>query len=83
MNSNECERMHHKVLFDALNFSLNVYRPYFNFKGEIYPWLVTEKGMTFYSISEANIEEVLDKCKITIMEKAASLCGVLSSEAIH
>jgi hypothetical protein len=48
--------------------------------GEVFPWLTTEKGMTFYSISEDNIEEVFEKCKIKILETAASLCGLLPIE---
>jgi hypothetical protein len=67
-------------MFDCLNHSLNIYRPYYSFGGEVFPWLVTEKGMTFYSINEDNIGEVFDKCKMKILETAASLCGVLTSE---
>lgn len=74
----ECEHIHNRAMFDCLNHALNVYRPYYSFDGEVFPWLVTEKGMTFYSISQDNIEEVFDKCKVKILETAATLCGILN-----
>ena len=49
----------------------------------MYPWLTTEKGMTFYSISEENIEEVFEKCKVKILETAACLCGLLSADDLN
>ena len=45
---NEYEKSHHKAVFDCFNCHLNVYRPYFELEGEVYPWAISEKGMTFY-----------------------------------
>ncbi len=50
------EKIHNKAVFDSFNTHLNAYRPYFELDGDVYPWFVSEKGLTFYEISEDNIE---------------------------
>jgi hypothetical protein len=50
------EKNHNKAVFDSFNAHLNAYRPYFDLDGDVYPWFVSEKGLTFYEINEDNIE---------------------------
>jgi hypothetical protein len=44
----EDEKAHNWALFQAFNCGLNVYRPYFELEGEVFPWNTSEKGLTFY-----------------------------------
>lgn len=41
------------------------------------------KGNDFLFDNQENIGEVFDKCKMKILETAASLCGVLNSEELN
>lgn len=50
------EKIHNKAVFDCFNTHLNAYRPYYDLEGDVYPWSVSEKGITFYEINEENIE---------------------------
>ena len=34
----EYEKIHNKVIFDAVNEAMNYYRPYFFMNGQPYPW---------------------------------------------
>lgn len=52
------ESYHNRAVFQEFSRCLNEYRPYFELEGDVYPWVVSEKGITFYEISEDNIEEV-------------------------
>lgn len=47
----EEEKVHSKAVFDCFNTYLNAYRPYYELEGEVYPWSVSEKGITFYEIN--------------------------------
>ena len=67
--------IHNRVLFDSLNDELNLFRPFFYCNGEPYPWFIPGK-ITFFSIGEDDIELVLEKCKVKILENASLLCGV-------
>jgi hypothetical protein len=71
------EKAHNLALFHAFNHGLNVYRPYYELEGEVFPWSTSEKGLTFYEISDENIEEVFEKSKMKILEYCASLCGLM------
>jgi hypothetical protein len=42
------EKIHNRAVFDCFNTHLNAYRPYYDLEGDIYPWVVSEKGITFY-----------------------------------
>lgn len=42
------EKIHNKAVFDSFNLHLNAYRPYYELDGDVYPWFVSEKGLTFY-----------------------------------
>jgi hypothetical protein len=35
-------------VFSVFNSSLNIYRPYYELEGEVFPWNTSEKGLTFY-----------------------------------
>jgi hypothetical protein len=72
----EYESAHNRVVFDAFTKCINVYRPYFDLEGEVFPWIVSEKGITFYEITEDNIEEVFEKSKIKVLESCTALCGL-------
>ena len=74
------EKIHSKAIFDCFNAGLNAYRPYFEIEGEVYPWMVSEKGITFYEIKDDNIEEVFEKTKIKVLENCSCLCGILPIE---
>jgi hypothetical protein len=54
-----------------------LYRAYYDLVGEVFPWNTSEKGMTFYEISEENIEEVFEKTKMKILEGCTVLCGLM------
>lgn len=73
----EFERLHNRAIFHAFNAGLNVYRPYYELEGEVFPWNTSEKGLTFYEINEDNIEEVFEKSKMKVLEYCASLCGIM------
>lgn len=45
-------------------------------EGEVFPWIVSEKGITFYEITEENIEEVFEKSKIKVLEYCTTLAGL-------
>lgn len=72
----EYETAHNRAIFEAFTKSINVYRPYYELEGEVFPWIVSEKGITFYEITEDNIEEVFEKSKIKVLEYCTSLCGL-------
>lgn len=61
------EKIHNKAVFDSFNTHLNAYRPYYELEGDVYPWAVSQKGITFYEINEQNIEEVFEKTKIKVL----------------
>jgi hypothetical protein len=73
----EHEKIHNQVVFQAFNLGLNLYRPYYELEGEVFPWSVSEKGLTFYEINEENIEEVFEKSKLKVLEYCATLCGIM------
>lgn len=72
--------MHNKAIFHCFNSGVNVYRPYYELQGEIFPWNTSEKGLTFYEINDENIEEVFEKSKMKALECCASLCGLHAAD---
>lgn len=77
----EYEKIHNHCIFDSLNEALNHYRPYFYINGPPYLWTTSEKALTFYFITEDNIEEVFEKTQILILKWAATLCGLIINES--
>lgn len=71
------QKIHNKAVFDNFNVHLNAYRPYYDLEGDVYPWFVSEKGLTFYEINEENIQEVFQKTKIKVLEECSTLCGLI------
>ena len=67
--------IHNRVIFDHLNDELNLFRPFQSCNGEPYPWFIPGK-ITFFSIGEDDIELVLEKAKVKILESASLLCGI-------
>ena len=49
------EKIHANAIFDAINESVNEFRPYYQVNGAPYLWSTSEKALTFYYISEDNI----------------------------
>ena len=54
-------------MFEAFTKLINEYRPFYELEGEVYPWVISEKGITFYEINEDNISEVFEKSKIKVL----------------
>lgn len=66
---------HNRAVFDSLNDELNLFRPFYSCRGEPYIWYFPG-SMTFFSIKEGDIDLVLEKAKVKVLEHASYLCGL-------
>jgi hypothetical protein len=71
------EKLHNRLLLDCLNEALNVYRPYFHINGPPYYWTSSERALTFYYITDENIDEVYEKTQMQVLKWASFLCGLM------
>eukprot|EP01017_Pseudomicrothorax_dubius_P010208 TRINITY_DN13618_c0_g1_i1.p2 TRINITY_DN13618_c0_g1~~TRINITY_DN13618_c0_g1_i1.p2 ORF type:complete len:590 (+),score=159.81 TRINITY_DN13618_c0_g1_i1:89-1858(+) len=72
----EMERIHNKLIFDAMNEVLDGFRP-FGAKGKPVPWRSISSRIFFRRISAENVPGILEKAKEKVMELTISMCGVI------
>ena len=75
--SKELVEYHNKIIFDCLNESLELFRPY-DIRGKPLMWKTNNKKLTFSIISEDNIDIVLRQATDKVIEWASHLCGYLN-----
>ena len=57
------ERAHNRSIFDSLNETLNIFRPFYLVHGMPYPWTYSEKHLSVIIITESNYEILFEKIK--------------------
>jgi len=77
----ESDHIHNKAIFDAVNESLNMVRPYGKF-GEPMPWSSRPRKNFFPYANENDLEGVLKTVKKCILEWADIKAGQVSSNVL-
>ena len=73
------ELYHCHAIFDCINELLKTYQPFYQTKGDGFPWsLNLFKCFTFYAIDEESISVVISELRSKIIKDIAkSLCGII------
>jgi hypothetical protein len=62
------------MIFDSLNEILDSFRP-FGLTGQPYPWKVSIKANRPKKITDDNLDQVLEKSRIRVLEWGQFMCG--------